>query len=231
MKRDYEEYKVRINVLVAKAQKTPDEGWMMQDGTSCPGNNPRGHPGMIQVFLGNTGALDVEGNELPRLVYVSREKRPGYQHHKKAGAMNALVRVSAILTNAPYILNLDCDHYVNNSQAVREGMCFMMDPQVGRDVCYVQFPQRFDGIDRSDRYANRNIVFFDVNMKGLDGIQGPVYVGTGCMFDRQALYGYGPASLPSLEWTQIPTPCTCMNPNATKERKEYGIEHEKGIGL
>ncbi|KAL5989710.1 Cellulose synthase A catalytic subunit 8 [UDP-forming] [Asimina triloba] len=198
MKRDYEEYKVRINALVAKAQKTPDEGWTMQDGTSWPGNNPRDHPGMIQVFLGHSGAHDIDGNELPRLVYVSREKRPGYQHHKKAGAMNALVRVSAVLTNAPFILNLDCDHYVNNSKAVREAMCFLMDPQVGRDVCYVQFPQRFDGIDRSDRYANRNIVFFDVNMKGLDGIQGPVYVGTGCVFNRQAHYGYGPPSLPSL---------------------------------
>lgn len=75
------------------------------------------------------------------------------------------VRVSAVLTNAPYILNLDCDHYVNNSKAVREAMCFMMDPTVGRDVCYVQFPQRFDGIDRSDRYANRNVVFFDVSTK------------------------------------------------------------------
>jgi cellulose synthase A len=31
-----------------------------------------------------------------------------------------------------------------------------------------------------------------VNMKGLDGIQGPVYVGTGCCFNRQALYGYDP---------------------------------------
>ncbi|KAJ6416749.1 hypothetical protein OIU84_002593 [Salix udensis] len=175
MKRDYEEYKVRVNALVAKAQKTPDEGWTMQDGTPWPGNNSRDHPGMIQVFLGNTGARDIEGNELPRLVYVSREKRPGYQHHKKAGAENALVRVSGVLTNAPYILNLDCDHYVNNSKAVREAMCILMDPQVGRDVCYVQFPQRFDGIDKSDRYANRNIVFFDVNMKGLDGIQGPMY--------------------------------------------------------
>lgn len=75
------------------------------------------------------------------------------------------VRVSAVLTNAPFILNLDCDHYVNNSKAVREAMCFLMDPQVGRDVCYVQFPQRFDGIDRSDRYANRNTVFFDVSSK------------------------------------------------------------------
>lgn len=167
--REYEEYKVRVNALVAKAQKTPDEGWTMQDGTSWPGNNSRDHPGMIQVylfilfeiksqwweaqsisqipslcnlaiellkgpnivdvcdiiiinwlyrancilradtvlhrfsfhfnicyhcqvFLGHSGAHDIEGNELPRLVYVSREKRPGYQHHKKAGAENALVR-------------------------------------------------------------------------------------------------------------------------------------------
>jgi cellulose synthase A len=36
------------------------------------------------------------------------------------------------------------------------------------------------------------VVFFDINMKGLDGIQGPVYVGTGCCFNRQALYGYDP---------------------------------------
>ncbi|KAL3520063.1 hypothetical protein ACH5RR_018212 [Cinchona calisaya] len=213
MKREYEEYKVRINALVAKAQKTPDEGWTMQDGTPWPGNNTRDHPGMIQVFLGNTGAQDIEGNELPRLVYVSREKRPGYQHHKKAGAENALVRVSAVLTNAPYILNLDCDHYVNNSKAIRESMCFLMDPQVGRDVCYVQFPQRFDGIDRSDRYANRNTVFFDVNMKGLDGIQGPVYVGTGCVFNRQALYGYGPPSLPStIPKSSSSSSCCCCCP-------------------
>lgn len=45
----------------------------------------------MQVFLGHSGGLDTDGNELPRLVYVSREKRPGFQHHKKAGAMNALV--------------------------------------------------------------------------------------------------------------------------------------------
>ncbi|URE23688.1 Cellulose synthase [Musa troglodytarum] len=142
IKREYEEFKVRINALVAKAQKAPEEGWTMQDGTPWPGNNVRDHPGMIQVFLGQSGGHDVEGNELPRLVYVSREKRPGFNHHKKAGAMNALVRVSAVLTNAPYLLNLDCDHYFNNSKAIREAMCFMMDPQVGKKVCYVQFPQR-----------------------------------------------------------------------------------------
>lgn len=76
---------------------------------------------------------------------------------------NQQIRVSAVLTNAPFMLNLDCDHYVNNSKAVREAMCFLMDPQVGKKLCYVQFPQRFDGIDRHDRYANRNVVFFDVS--------------------------------------------------------------------
>lgn len=105
------------------------------------------------------------------------------------------MRVSAIISNAPYLLNVDCDHYINNSKALREAMCFMMDPTSGKKVCYVQFPQRFDGIDRHDRYSNRNVVFFDINMKGLDGIQGPIYVGTGCVFRRQALYGYdAPAS-------------------------------------
>nr|AIA61439.1 cellulose synthase [Boehmeria nivea] len=190
MKRDYEEFKVRINGLVATAKKVPEEGWTMQDGTPWPGNNVRDHPGMIQVFLGHNGVRDLDGNDLPRLVYVSREKRPGFDHHKKAGAMNALIRVSAIISNAPYMLNVDCDHYINNSKALREAMCFMMDPTSGKKICYVQFPQRFDGIDRNDRYSNRNVVFFDINMKGLDGIQGPIYVGTGCVFRRQALYGY-----------------------------------------
>lgn len=42
---------MRINALVAKAQKKPEEGWVMQDGTPWPGNNTRDHPGMIQVTL------------------------------------------------------------------------------------------------------------------------------------------------------------------------------------
>lgn len=107
---------------------------------------------------------------LPMLVYMSREKRPGYDHNKKAGAMNALVRSSAILSNGPFILNLDCDHYFYNCKAIREGMCFMLD-RGGESICYIQFPQRFEGIDPSDRYANHNTVFFDGNMRALDGLQ------------------------------------------------------------
>lgn len=74
------------------------------------------------------------------------------------------IRVSAVLTNGAFLLNVDCDHYFNNSKALKEAMCFLMDPVLGKKVCYVQFPQRFDGIDMHDRYANRNIVFFDVRI-------------------------------------------------------------------
>ncbi|GLJ34752.1 hypothetical protein SUGI_0699320 [Cryptomeria japonica] len=91
-----------------------NDGYAMQDGISWIGNNPQDHPGMIQVFLGHIGALDIVGNELPRLVYVSCEKRPSFQHHKRASAMNALISISVVLTNGPFLLNLDYDHYINN---------------------------------------------------------------------------------------------------------------------
>lgn len=35
-----------------------------------------------------------------------------------------------------------------------------------------------------------------INLRGFDGIQGPVYVGTGCVFNRTALYGYEPPVKP-----------------------------------
>ncbi|CAH8281752.1 unnamed protein product [Eruca vesicaria subsp. sativa] len=237
VKREYDEFKVRINGLpdsikrrsdayhakeeikAMKMQKQnrddepvkiPKATWMA-DGTHWPGtwltpdtDHSKGdHAGIIQVMLKppsdeplhgvSEGLLDLTDVDirLPLLVYVSREKRPGYDHNKKAGAMNALVRASAIMSNGAFILNLDCDHYIYNSEAMKEGMCFMMD-RGGDRLCYVQFPQRFEGIDPSDRYANHNTVFFDVNMRALDGLMGPVYVGTGCLFRRIALYGFGP---------------------------------------
>ncbi|KAM7258524.1 hypothetical protein ACFE04_014265 [Oxalis oulophora] len=245
MKREYDEFKVRVNGLAdsirrrsdamntreeVKAMKRwrekgidepietvkiPKATWMA-DGTHWPGTwtvpkaeHTRGdHASIIQVMLHPPCYEPLHGSEsdenipldftevdirLPMLVYVTREKRSGYDHNKKAGAMNALVRASAIMSNGPFILNLDCDHYIFNSEALREGMCFMMD-RGGERLAYVQFPQRFEGIDPSDRYANNNTVFFDVNMAALDGLQGPMYVGTGCLFRRTALYGFDPPS-------------------------------------
>ncbi|CAI9266552.1 unnamed protein product [Lactuca saligna] len=136
--------------------------------------------------------------------------------------MNALIRVSTVITNVPYMLNVDCDHYINNNKALRESMCFMMDPINGKKICYVQFPQRFDGIDQHDRYSNRNVVFFDINMKGLDGIQGPIYVGTGCVFRRQALYGHdAPAKKkpPGKTCNCLPEWCCCCFKSRKKKSK------------
>jgi len=50
LQREYEEFKVKINVLVAKALKKPEEGWVMQDGNPWPGSNMDDHPGIIQVW-------------------------------------------------------------------------------------------------------------------------------------------------------------------------------------
>jgi cellulose synthase/poly-beta-1,6-N-acetylglucosamine synthase-like glycosyltransferase len=244
IKREYDEYKVRVNGLPDAIRRRSDayhareeiqamnqqrekvksggdemiepikiaKATWMADGTHWPGtwltpsqdHSRSDHAGIIQVMLKPAADMPIYGRgeksvldfhdvdiRLPMLVYMSREKRPGYDHNKKAGAMNALVRASAILSNGPFILNLDCDHYVYNSLAFREGLCFMLD-RGGDRLCYVQFPQRFEGIDPSDRYANHNTVFFDINMRALDGLQGPVYVGTGCLFRRVALYGFDP---------------------------------------
>ncbi|CAN1160853.1 Cellulose synthase-like protein D3 [Linum perenne] len=205
VKREYDEFKVRVNGLPnsirrrSDAYNTHEEIKMMKKVML---QAPSQEPTKGSRSDGNSMDLSEVDIRLPMLVYVSREKRPGYDHNKKAGAMNALVRASAVMSNGPFILNLDCDHYIYNSEALREGMCFMMDAD-GDEISYVQFPQRFEGIDPSDRYANHNTVFFDVNMLALDGIQGPVYVGTGCLFRRTAIYGFEP-------------------PNSVKERKKSG---------
>ncbi|XP_057460848.1 cellulose synthase-like protein D5 [Actinidia eriantha] len=242
VKREYDEFKVRINALPDSIRRRSDafnaqaelrakkkqmemgenslepvkiaKATWMSDGSHWPGTwssaeegHSRGdHEGIIQIMLVPPNSEPIFGTDadgenmidttdvdtrLPMLVYVSREKRPNFDHNKKAGAMNALVRTSAIMSNGSFILNLDCDHYIYNSLALREGICFMLD-RGGDKICYVQFPQRFEGIDPNDRYANHNTVFFDVSMRALDGLQGPMYVGTGCIFRRIALYGFSP---------------------------------------
>ncbi|KAI3938067.1 hypothetical protein MKW98_018623 [Papaver atlanticum] len=263
IKREYDEFKVRINGLPDSIRRRSDafnareemkmlkhiretggdpleplkvlKATWMADGTHWPGtwavssrDHSKGdHAGILQVMLKPPssdplmGSADDEDQaidfsdvdiRLPMFVYMSREKRPGYDHNKKAGAMNALVRSSAVLSNGPFMLNLDCDHYIYNCKAIREGMCFMMD-KGGEDICYIQFPQRFEGIDPSDRYANHNTVFFDGNMRALDGLQGPVYVGTGTMFRRFALYGFDPPQVEKIRQTVPDSETHALKPN------------------
>ncbi|XP_057847573.2 cellulose synthase-like protein H1 isoform X2 [Cryptomeria japonica] len=135
-----------------------------------------------------------EGDVLPHLIYVAREKRPNVDHHYKAGAMNVMARVSGIMTNAPYILNLDCDMHVSNPKAIQEAMCFFLDCPSERECGFVQFPQLFYGGLKDDPFGNRHKVFLKATAKGMNGIQGPMYFGTCCFHRRKGLYGVPPAT-------------------------------------
>ena len=64
------------------------------------------------------------------------------------------IRVSSEISNAPIILNLDCDMYSNNADTVREILCFFMDEKKGGEFAFVQFPQNYTNITKNDHYAN-----------------------------------------------------------------------------
>ncbi|KAI5005003.1 cellulose synthase-like protein G3 [Hordeum vulgare subsp. vulgare] len=142
----------------------------------------------------NIDSGDEDEDAMPLLVYVSREKRRPSAHHFKAGALNALLRVSSLMSNSPYVMVLDCDMYCNSRSSVLEAMCFHLDGRRPADLAFVQFPQMFHNLSSSDIYANELRSIFWTRWKGLDGLRGPILSGTGFCARRDALYGARPAS-------------------------------------
>ncbi|KAL1347573.1 hypothetical protein AAHE18_07G015500 [Arachis hypogaea] len=132
---------------------------------------------------------DEDGNYLPTLVYLAREKRPQHHHNFKAGAMNSLLRVSSVISNAKIILNVDCDMYSNSSESVKDALCFLMDEEKGHEIAFVQFPQTFENILKHDIYSSTLLSIVDVEMHGADHYGGPFYIGTCCFHRRDALSG------------------------------------------
>ncbi|KAG2728013.1 hypothetical protein I3760_01G186100 [Carya illinoinensis] len=138
---------------------------------------------------GTPDVLAADKTKMPLLVYVSREKRPSHPHHFKAGALNVLQRVSSVISNSPYILALDCDMYCSDPTSARQAMCFHLDPNIPPSLAFVQFPQRFHNISKSDIYDSQLRTLFSIPWQGLDGLQGPVLSGTGFYIKRVSLYG------------------------------------------
>jgi len=64
-------------------------------------------------------------------------------------------RVSGLMTNAPFILNLDCDMYVNNSKIVLHALCILLDSKGEKEVAFAQCPQRFYDAVKDDAYGNQ----------------------------------------------------------------------------
>lgn len=76
--------------------------------------------------------------------------------------LNKQIRVSSRISNSPFILSVDCDMYSNNSESVRDALCFFMDEVRGPEIAYVQFPQYFNNITANDLYGNSLRVIYEV---------------------------------------------------------------------
>lgn len=169
----------------------------------------------------NTGRSDDDDDEMPLLVYVSREKRRASPHHFKAGALNALLRVSSLVSNSPYVLVLDCDMHCNSRSSILEAMCFHLDHRLSSstDLAFVQFPQMFHNLSSNDIYANELRSIFSTRWKGLDGLRGPILSGTGFYVRRDALYGAKPPGTSS-----VTQEFSCMEVGELKRR--FGLSND-----
>ncbi|KAM0941699.1 putative cellulose synthase (UDP-forming) [Dioscorea sansibarensis] len=191
MKDMYEEMINRIDFVVTQG-KVPQELKQHQGFSKWNSDmTSKNHDTIIQILVdGNDEkSVDVEGSILPRVIYIAREKRPQHHHHFKAGSMNALLRVSSKISNGPIILNVDCDMYSNNSQSIKDALCFFLDEEKGHETGFVQYPQYYDNITKNDLYDNSLNVINKIEHLGSDSWEGARYIGTGCFHRREALQG------------------------------------------
>ncbi|KAL7160642.1 hypothetical protein ABFS83_01G110100 [Erythranthe nasuta] len=188
----YENLKTRIeDRCIMSSQAAKDFG----EGATNDFTIQEDHPAVIQVI---SETKDVRGCAMPNLIYVSRQKSLTSPHHFKAGALNVLLRVSSIMTNAPIVLTLDCDMISNDPSTPQQMLCFFMDSSVKSNLGYVQFPVRFNGVNKADIYGSEFKRMYHINPMGLNGLSGPDYFGTGTFFNRQVFFG-GPSSSKNTE--------------------------------
>lgn len=187
---DWKNMKIEYEELIRKIEGAA-KGYVpyhMDDELAEFTNTEKGnHPSIIKVILENK-----KGDDLPHLIYVAREKRPKHPHHFKAGAMNVLTRVSGVMTNAPFMLNVDCDMFVNNPEVILHGMCLLLGFSKEQMSGFVQAPQRFYDALKDDPFGNQLVVLQQILGFGIGGIQGPFYGGTGCFHRRKIIYGTSP---------------------------------------
>ncbi|KAG9145883.1 hypothetical protein Leryth_021333 [Lithospermum erythrorhizon] len=173
------------------------------------------HPTVIQVLLEIGTDKDIVGQSMPNLIYFSREKNKAFPHNFKAGALNSLLRVSAVMTNAPIILTLDCDMYSNDPTTIKRALCYIMDKSIQESLGWVQFPQIFNGINKTDIYGCEHKRLFQLDPPGMDGLIGASYVGTGCFFRRKVFFS-GPSLFLEPELKEL-RPDHVVNKNVTRQ--------------
>ncbi|KAK2647221.1 hypothetical protein Ddye_022416 [Dipteronia dyeriana] len=185
---EYDEEREKIKrkyKLFEESIKRAEESAVIKE-TDC--KRAQHNPSIVEVINDADEGTDPQV-QTPLLMYVSREKTPFHPHHFKAGALNVLLRVSSIISNSPYILALDCDMYCNDPTSARQAMCFHLDTKISPSLAFVQFPQKFHTVTKSDIYDSHLRTTFMIRCPGMDGLQGPMLSGTGFYMKREALYG------------------------------------------
>lgn len=64
------------------------------------------------------------------------------------------IRVSALISDSPVILNVDCDMYSNNSDSIRDALCFFLDEEMSHKIGFVQYPQNYNNMTKNNIYGN-----------------------------------------------------------------------------
>ncbi|CAL5027486.1 unnamed protein product [Urochloa decumbens] len=203
-RREWTAMKGEYEKLVSRIESADEESLVRRgDGEFAEfvGADRRDHPTIIKVLRDSGKAAD--GTEIPSLIYISREKSPRHPHHFKAGAMNVLTRVSGVLTNAPIMLNVDCDMFANNPQVALHAMCLLLGFDDEVHSGFAQAPQKFHGALRDDPFGNQLEVLYEKLGFGIAGLQGMFYGGTGCFHRRKVIYGVPPESTADVQTTRM----------------------------
>lgn len=66
------------------------------------------------------------------------------------------------MTNAPFILNVDCDMFANNPEVVLHGMCLLLGVDDEVFSGFAQAPQQFYGALKDDPFGNQLVVLSKV---------------------------------------------------------------------
>ncbi|KAL0388455.1 UNVERIFIED_CONTAM: Cellulose synthase-like protein G2 [Sesamum radiatum] len=173
---------------IIKKKYTEFQEALEKNSVNANASYSRNHPSRIEVITDVD--KDSYPKEMPLLVYVAREKRPDHHHHFKAGALNVMLRVSALISNAPYFLVLDCDMYCHDPSSARQAMCIYLDSdQISAQIGWVQFPQKFHiFISEHDIYDSGHNSDWR-GLQGVDGLRGPMMCGSNFVMRREAIYG------------------------------------------
>ena len=68
------------------------------------------------------------------------------------------------MTNAPFMLNVDCDMFASNPKIILEGMCLLLGVEDEQECGFVQCPQIFYNELKDDPFGNQLTVPFAVSV-------------------------------------------------------------------